>query len=387
MTLLVYTAFGIIFSLLICWCSILYTKQYRHNKSFSIYIFSVRASYLPLIALLFLSFIFFTAFRVIDYNGIGGMDAKGYMLRFENANLPFMQSLVEQSNEPLYGLFVWIIRSISPDFHLFLIFYYTVIFILQIKLLSRIKITGITVISYFALCFTLILLSFCLMRNILAVFLAVLAYFYLDEKKYAKSFLWITIATLIHFVSIICYPAWLIYILSEKKDFSLKKALWYWGILFVMVISLSSFAPFVLTFVDIKYVVYLKEKETDIIIALPTFIGRSYIILLSIWKFKALVRHNSINKIMFVVVLVNLLILPIQIVVPMAYRMILLADLAVFFLIPELIRVYPLKRNNYHITLGIRLSLFLYLTWNIISFVRNSIPSYGLDNYSNIFFN
>jgi len=384
--MIIYSVFGIIFSLIICFFNrpqlIFKNKKSSDYNLISQYAFSPKTAYFPLIVFLFIVFIIFTVFREIDGGGIGGMDAIKYKLSFENATQSLIQSLFTQGFEPIYGLFVWIIRKISSDFRLFLFIYYTIVFFLQIKILSNVKITWLSIISYFAICYILIILSFCLMRNILALFLAWLAYIYLDEKKYKKSFLWITIAVLVHYSAIICYPVWIICLLSDKKYFSLKKVFVYWFVLFIFLFLLRSIIPYIILLINDKYVVYLNKYN----MAINTFIGRSYIILLTMWKLNELIKRNPINRIMFVVLLVNLLIIPLQSIMPMMYRMLIFAEPAIFFIIPELIYIYSLKKNNYHINILIRLSLIFYLIWNIISFIRKSIASYGLDNYSNILF-
>jgi hypothetical protein len=220
------------------------------------------------------------------------------------------------------------------------------------------------------------------MRNVLALFFAWLAYIYLDEKKYKKSLLWITIATFIHFSAVICYPVWIICLFSDKNMFSIKKAFKYWTFIFILSFLFKFFVSDIMILVSKNYSIYLNQTG----MAVNTFVGRSYIIILAIWRFKTLISHNPMNRIMLVVLLVNLLVIPLQSVLPIMYRMLLLAEPAVFFLIPELIRVYSLKKNNYLFAIFVRLSLIFYLIWNIITFFKKNMQSYGLDNYSNILF-
>jgi hypothetical protein len=353
--------------------------QFCYDGSSRIFRFSAKTAYFPLLVILLLSFIIFTVFRAIGENGIGGMDALAYKERFDAANQPLIQSLINQANEPLYGLFVWIIRKMSSDFRFFLLCYYLTLFIIQIKILSKIDVSVITIFSYFAICFFLIIMSFCLMRNTLSMFICWLVYIDLDKKKYIKSIVLITIAVLIHFSAVICYPVWLCLVFADKNNFSLKKAIWCWIVMFILCFLLRVFMPAFLVFFDKKYATYLNDTG----LALNTFIGRSYLIFLAIWKFKILIQHNSMNRIMLVVLLVNLLVIPLQSVLPIMYRMLMLADPAVFFLVPELICAYAINRKNYLINILIRISLFVYLLLSIYSFI-SGMSNYGLDNYSNV---
>lgn len=384
MTLIIYTIFGLIFSCVMCGYSkpsfVFGKGQFCYNKSKQAFRFSAKTAYVPLLVILFLFFILFTVFRTIGENGSVGKDVIEYKERFDSANRPLIQSLINQGNEPLYGVFVWAIRKISSDFRFFLLCYYSILFIIQIKILSKITVSVITVFSYFAICFVLIINSFNLMRNILAMFVCWLAYIDLDKKKYIKSIVFITIAALIHFSAMICYPVWLCFVFADKNNFSLKKVICLWIIMMVLFFLLKVSIPaFLFLIINRKYVNYLRASG----MAFNTFIGRSYLLLLTTWKFKALMHHNSMNRVMLVVLLVNFLVIPLQSVMPMTYRMLMMADPAVFFLVPELICVYKINKRNYLVNILIRTSLFLYLLLNIYSFVKGMF-SYGVHNYSNI---
>jgi len=393
MTLYIYLFIGIVFTLMIggYYKPELFLKREQrcYNGSIPMFSFSAKTAYFPIVLLLLVLFLIFAAFRTINipdvFGRFGGYDAYIYSLRFDEANLPLMQSLLHQRNEPGYGLFVWIIRKITPEYRIFLLVFYTILFILQIKILSRINITGYTLFSYFSICFISIVISFCLQRNILAMFITWLGYVYLNEKKYIKSFLWFAVASSFHFSAIICYPVWVIYVLSSKNSFSLKKALIYWIVLFVVIYIISMFAvQKIMLFIDSGYNKYFMSELSGL--AINTYIGRSYLIILMLWKFKALINHNSMNKIMFLVLLTSLYVIPLQSVLRIMYRMLLISDLAVFFVIPEVISAYPPKRQNYLVSILIRLSLVLYLIYSIISFSTKTFYSYALDNYSNILF-
>jgi hypothetical protein len=385
MTLFIFILFGLLFSILICG---FYKpqfffgkeKQYLYNNSVSLFCFSLKTAYLPFLALLFLLFIIFTAFRLIENNGIGGMDAFVYKMRFENATGSLVQSLIKQGNEPLYGLFVWIVRKITSDFRLFLVIFYGIIFVIQIKLLSKVNITNITVLAYFTICFLSILISFCLMRNTMSMFIASLAYLFLDKKKYKTALIIITMATFIHFSALICYPVWVACCSFDRNRFDLKKIVLFFCVLFLAAFAIRPYLSNIFIMVDIKYSVYLNSSS----LAVNTFLGRFYILLLSLLKWKVLVNHNHFNRIMFVVLLFNFLVLPLQTVLPIVYRMLSMSDLVALFLIPELFTVYVLKKRKYVINLFIRLSLIGYLLMQFYSFATKGIFAYGLDYYANI---
>ena len=375
--MITYIIYGFIFSLILCgYCN---AKFYAHQQ---------KNYYKYLLVLLFFSFIIFTSFRVIfldtdDYTALGGIDATSYKKYFENANLSLKDYYSNNYSEPLYELFVWLTRKISSDFRLFLTIYYTIIFTIQIKILSKIKISKSVFISYFAVCFLLIVTSFSAMRNVLSVFVSWMAFMALDEKNYTKSFLWITVSSLIHYSAVICFPMWFICCLSERKDgFSLKKAFQYWGGGVMLIIMLLYFLPNLLLHVKPEYIHYLNQPSE---IAINQTIGRSIIVLLVILKFKDLIRHNSMNRIMFIALLVTLYVPLLQIMLPIMYRMLLFGNLATFFLISELIAVFPLNRKRFLMNFCINSVLLFYLLLTIISFSRNALPSYGL-NYVNSLF-
>jgi hypothetical protein len=355
-------------------------RQCLYHHSVPLFYFSSKTAYVPYLIPLFFLFIVFTVFRLIENNGIGGMDAFVYKMRFENADGPLIQSLILQSNEPLYGLLVWIVRNITSEFRCFLIIFYTIIFFIQIKLLSKINITGIVILAYLSIFFTSILLSFCLMRNVLSIFFALLAYIYLDKKDYKVSFLVITMAVLIHFSAVICYPVWVACYFFDKNKIKLRKIFSFFLFILLLCFFLRLILPTIFIMIDAKYAVYLNSTG----LASSTFISRFFILLLAVWKWKKLIYHNQMNRIMFVVLLFNFLVLPLQAVLPIVYRMLSMADPAVFFLICELFAVCTLTKKNYVVNLFIRLSLIGYLLLNIFMFVSKSMPSYGLEYYSNI---
>jgi hypothetical protein len=341
---------------------------------------SLKTAYVPLLVFLFFSFIIFTAFRFIDVGGIGGMDAFGYKRDFENADESLIRFLIYQSKEPVYSLFVWFVRRFTQNFTFLLILYYTVIFIIQIKILSNIKITSIISFTYFAICFILILTSFNLMRNILSLFVGYLSYNYLDGKKYFRAFLAITIATLIHFSAVICYPVWLLCFLCDKKQFRLKRSIFYFLLAFIGLFLMKSLVPNFMLLINKTYSIYFSNEK----VAINTFVSRFYIILLVLLRWNSLIKHNKMNRIMFIVVLINFLVLPLQTIVSIMYRMLLMADIAIFYLISELMVVCSLTKRSHLLHLCIRFSLIGYLIIYIFIFITKNMPSYGLGHYSNV---
>lgn len=90
--------------------------------------------------------------------------------------------------------------------------------------------------TFIFLCESMFMLAFNGVRQILAVAIAIQAYRLLNEKKWKKAILVITIATLIHNVALVCFVLFPIAFIRPKKEFKTFK--------YAIIISIAS--PFII---------------------------------------------------------------------------------------------------------------------------------------------
>jgi hypothetical protein len=332
-----------------------------------------------------LLFILFTVFRDFQV----GADTLAYKRRFENAdNIPYLKSLKNQGNEPGYGTLVWIVRALTPDFRILLFICFSFIFISQLSLIKKIQFSFFTAFVYFVFVFTLILQSLCLLRNILAVCIALYAFFFLVNKKYFSALVLTLIAVTFHFSAAICLPVYFMSRFFAKKYFSVKKIIYFTIFAFLAILILSFIIKQIITAHFGRYAHYVVGASNYVGTGLTinTFLFYFLIAVLCILKWNKLVKHNEHNQIMFAVLMTGFLILPLELIVSAFYRMLFFIQPAAFFLISEVFSVSKITRKTMFLNLLIRCTLLLAMFYYLYSFFAKIFSAYGLTHYSNILF-
>jgi hypothetical protein len=338
---------------------------------------------LPFLFFVFISFIIFTVFR----DSSVGYDYGGYMKYFNLAEgRTFFDYITYMSTmygiEPLYSMLSYIVYKYIGDFLLLLFIIYTVTFFSQIKLLSRVKNLSLSLGIYLILFYPIILESFNITRNCFAVFIAIFGYIYLDKKKYFMALLFFVIATLIHYTASFCLLVWIMYIISNKEEFCLKK-----------IIFLTSFGIFI--------TIILSRFITDIVLTIsPNKLGHLdgngvsikimsfYVIvfIISLVYSKRLIAHNRFNRVMIVVLGAIITTIPLQAVLELINRMVYFSYVAMFFIICEIFSVVKITRKNLMpVICMFVIVIILSLGW-FYTHVTDVFIQYGITSYKNMLF-
>lgn len=342
---------------------------------------NLRYNSVSIIILIFayIPMIIFSVYRVIDI-GVGGIDAMAYKQYFLGAKGTWSEALEFQNYEIGYSTIVWIFRQVSDHYTLLLFFIYTMMFILLIKYVKYITWNKYTLPSVFLL-FGMIISSFNTTRVILAVFIGLIVYIAIYNRKYLHAILLSVLAATIHVSAIILFPAIAIsYLVNNKNKVNIKKLILYIvGIAMISVVSLEILSPYIN---NSKYHVYNEEHG----IALQTYIIIFIVFILSILKFRDMIKVNSFNGTLITILPIGLIILPLQMEYSILYRMILYFLPIIYSLIPSLLKVYSIRSINTFYYFPIKIGLASYLLIRIYIFLTIELKSAGIP-YINYLFN
>lgn len=349
-------------------------QNHELNASKLKYKFNVASG--TILFLAYVVFIIFFTFVGIDA-GSGGNDALIYKERFEQANIPLLESLKFQRMEWGYGLFIWLIRAAFSDYKVVLFATFSFTFFSILYFIKHIIWNAYTVLSY-SMILILVLTQTCLMRNMLSVSIAMLIYVLLYEKKYRKAFIFATIAVSIHISSLILFPIIIMCILLDNKMFTIKKLSFYIVLdaifLFILMAVASNFVS------GTKYSVYTATQG----VAIGTYSMFFIVLFLSFFRYKNLVARNKFNRTLLITLATGTLVVVIQLRYSIAYRMLLFYQPIMFALVSELMeeyKIFSFRKNG--ALLFIYIGLFTYLAVIVYKFFSFGAVAYGLYPYIN----
>ncbi len=254
-----------------------------------------------------LMFIIIAAYRVIDINSIGGIDAWGYKEKFINSDVSLIESLKLQDYEYGYGILIWLFRCLTSNYSVVQIVIYIIMFTALVSYLRYLTWNKTSFLMLIML-YSMYIDSFNIIRVDFAVFIGLFVYIFLYKGKIKTAFFLSIIATSIHMASLILFPLIGVYILFKKKEtISLKKMIFFL-ILLIMIalIGLSLAGSFIS---GSRYNAYnYSEKE----MATSTYLMIVFISSASIKKYKELKALNPIYDVFVKVLPFGLIVLPLQ---------------------------------------------------------------------------
>lgn len=328
---------------------------------------------------IYIIFIFFSAFRIIE-PGLGGIDAYGYKMFFLNSTTTLKESLLMQNYEPGYGIFIWGMRQLTDNYILVLLIVNSFIFLLFINFFKYVNRGKIRFFSIYLLAMQLFM-GFNIQRIMVAIFIGTLVYINIYKKKYIVSFCLILFALSIHISSIILIPVLLVNIIIDKKEqMDVKKLVFLVTSIFLFsIIIINMFSTFLTSG---KYYVYSNNGG----IAVGFYSFSTVLFLLSIKKYKQLIELNPFNKTLITSLPISIVVLPLQMKYSILYRLLLFFIPIQVALLPDLFKVYRVKKNKNISYLMINIFLILYILDQILVFFSQYIYEVGLP-YGNVLFN
>jgi transmembrane protein EpsG len=155
----------------------------------------------------------------------------------------------------------------------------------------------------------LILQSLNLLRNILAVWISMYAFFFIKQKKYFTSLLIMLISVTFHYSAVICLPVYFILRLFVRKKFLVKKIVLLIVFAIPSLLILSVVIKIIITTYFGRYAHYVKGTNNFVGTGLTinTFLFYFFIAVLCVLKWNKLVKHNEYNKIMFTILMTGFL--------------------------------------------------------------------------------
>lgn len=343
--------------------------------------------FFPIMMLFFVIFLFISAFQYIDtseaarWNGINNKnDLSRYFFAFEELNSKtYFEAIKSIGQEPLYILYIYVVRKLTNSFSVFLLLTYTFEFYCLYSFLKLFK--GIKSFIFYFVAFisiyTLILLSYCLLRMGLAFSCCLFVYKNLFHKKTKKALCWGVVACGFHISAIIIFTIIVIYSYSLKH--SLKSTFRFFIFFLILAFILSCFMSIIINNIFSSKVVYLKGS-----LAKGTYISNFIFLVLLLAKGKKF-YENKQSRLMFCIMLCSFYIMPLQLTVSVFYRMIFYIYPAVFYISILVYNLYNSKEKIFS-TVCARGFVVFYNLLYLYRFCTESWNSYGLNTYSLFYF-
>ncbi|MBS6375006.1 MAG: EpsG family protein [Erysipelotrichaceae bacterium] len=175
-----------------------------------------KSRYYYLIA--FLILMLFAATRLVTKN-IGGADAWNYyvndFLHPKDLHINILDVITLNKGEPLFNLFVKLIRTFTDNYHIYFVFVYSLISYSFLKFASK-NYTGKGFFIVYFLFMILYLNSFSGIRWYLCMAFALIAICFMQDKRYKLSFLFSIICFLFHYTGLIIIAFQIFVIVMQK---------------------------------------------------------------------------------------------------------------------------------------------------------------------------
>lgn len=369
----IYYVFAFITTVLLCLLSATY-----HNRIVDAgHQVINRKLHLVLIFLLWLEVVLFCAFRTIS-RGYGGTDAIAYKSFFENAIGGFNDYVNKYKDfEVLYLLTNWIVHKFTDNYQIYLVLYYTVMVGCLLKFCKMFKLNKYYYLGTLCLVFVL-LQSFNLQRNILAVFLSFFVIDNIKNKQYLKAGIQIIILMGIHRSSVILFVPlfgiWLIEKIKGKKTYLIVL----YDIVVSSVILLGSSLIGTL-FMGTRYSAYDVGTGS---VALANVISLVFVLIIIRLRQTIIFMNKKLAFLIYFYILFIPLI-ALQSVFSIAYRMVLYTLPISYVLFSKIKEEFSLNKN--YVNILINLMANAYLLYRVLSLALGSETHIGSVYMSDLF--
>lgn len=360
-------------------------KQFLLLENGKKIVLSRATSYFPFLVFLLGSFLLFSSFQYVDTTNLGRWgvnDLPRYYFSFNEAcKYSLYDFFLKTMQEPLYLLFVWSVRRITTSFTVFLtiIYFFHFCSLKCIVNYFNVPFSFFSIFAVYSLCFTTIIVSFCLLRMGIAVSWSYYFYVFLSQKRFKKSFITMLVAMGFHFSAIFLIFPLVLYWLFWKR--SLKSVIWFFIVTLCIAFFLTSLIQFILPFVSSRYIAYINADNDSV--AVNTYFSSFLIVLLMLFRKRKF--ESTRSKLFFIIVLSILYILPLQRILSIFYRLIFFSYFGTAFALIEIVNVYKKGKDEFLYFCAVIFST-LYLLLFLKSFFSNALESYGLLNYSILHF-
>lgn len=297
-----------------------------------------------------------------------------------NYSLPQFVSQVRQ--EPLFLLYIYILRHVTSHFSVVLLLSYSFIFLAIVSFVKNfdIKPQFISILSFSSILYTLLLSYFCLFRLGIAWAIGLYVFRYIKAKKFFLSCLMAFIACGFHLSAAILLPICLMCYVFKCNFFSLGKFLLLFLLIIIVGFLLSNVIHHLIIDISDKYAIYKSG-----VLAINTYLTNLVFLLLILYKKKRFFK-SDIDIICFVVLLSSFFVLDFQLVSSIMYRCLFFTYPFIMILIIRLYKIYKPIPKSIVIPLLVRGLCIVYPLYFLYKFCVDSWFSYGLNNYDLFFF-
>ena len=259
-------------------------------------------------------FIFLGIFK--DFLANPSLDTYAYYMNFQDANTGFINFLTNSKFEIGYTVVIWLFKNVINNFYITMGCFYALIFCMNIYFLKYIKwnkysplLLGLYTLQMFS--------SYYILRSYLSICIALVTIILIYKKEYIKSFLVILLAVSFHNSALILLPVLFLNVLFEKYlDFDEKHII---GVTLISVICTFFALQFVKIYMSTseKYSYYLQQGSISVGVMAFWLV----IIIYCLIEFKNIIKMSSINKTLIITTFAHCIVVPLQQLYSIMYRM------------------------------------------------------------------
>lgn len=318
-------------------------------------------------------------------------DMSRYWFGFQDAGKQSLgQFMLSQMQEPLYLIFIYVMRRLTSHFSLVLLVAYGFYAVSVIKFLRDFVLFGggeprqpfaFAAFAFFCIMYVTILVSFSMFRTGLAVAIALHVYRFLLKEKWRKAYIVSLVACGFHFSAAILFPICIMYRIWRSKKLRLNFFMFIFFIVFVLGLAFARLVPTLMKMVAGRYVAYGNSEG----IAVNTYLTDFLLVLMILYRRKDFFRTKQ-DDICFIILLSSFFILDLQLALSIFYRMIFFTYFPVILVIQRLFQIYRVRKNDMIVPLFARLFLVVYLLLFLYKFCIGAWTSYGLNSYRLFYF-
>lgn len=318
-----------------------------------------------LMCLLFSGLIFIFLGTYKDFLNNSSLDMYAYYMNFKDANTGFINFITNSKFEVGYTVIIWLFKNTINNFYITLFFFYSLIFITNIYFLRYLKwnryslpLLSLYVLQMFS--------SFYILRSYLSICISLISIIFIYEKKYVRSFFLILLSISFHSSAVVLLPILILNILFEKYlEFDKKKLI---GISFLLFIGTFFALQLVKIFMSTnsKYSYYLQQGSVPVGLVAFWLI----IVIYCLIDFKSIIEDMHINKTLIITTFVHCIVIPLQLLYSIMYRMNLFFIPIEIGLTVQILSVNKMEKKKKYVLI---LFISMYLIYRVYTFFHSEI--------------
>ena len=360
---------------------------------------SKRATYFPFLLSAVGVFLVLSGFQYINtaeftrsgFDGTWSNDMSRYWFGFQDAgSLPFRLFLLSQGQEPLYLVFIYVMRKLTVHFSFVLLVAYAFFAVSVIQFLKDFVLfrSGVqrqsflaAVLSFFVIFYIFILVSFCLFRMGLAVAISMHTCRFLLKGKWKGAYFASLVACGFHFSAMILFPVCIMYRIYRSGKLKFSFFLFLFFAVFVLGLVFAKVVPQIMKLFSSRYLAYGNEEGVTV----KMHFANILFVLMVLYRRKDFFRTKQ-DEVCFIILLSNFFVFDLQLIISIFYRMLMFSYPCSMILIPRLFQIYKIRRNDMIVPLLARLFLAIYLLYSLYIFCFYNWISYGLSSSYKLFY-